>query len=159
MDSINVPDFNLEKTLKCGQLFRYDNIDDAYLISHGDRLFKVRQEKSTLLFSGVDREFIHDFFRLEDDYKAIINSISKDEFMREVIDQNYGMRIMRQDPWECLISYMCSAKNKIPKIKQNLSMISKTFGSPISHRDHEGFSFPGPGGISNHDALRFKDML
>lgn len=154
MDSINVLDFNLEKTLKCGQLFRYDNIDDAYLISHRDSLFKVRQEKSTLLFSGVDREFISDFFRLEEDYKTIINSISKDEFMREVIDQNYGMRIMRQDPWECLISYMCSARNKIPKIKQNLSMISKTFGSRISHQDYEGFSFPGPGRILNHDALR-----
>ena len=154
MDSINVPDFNLEKTLKCGQLFRYDNIDDAYLISHRDRLFKVRQEKSILLFSGVDREFISDFFRLEDDYKTIINSICKDEFMREVIDQNYGMRIMRQDPWECLISYMCSAITKIPKIKQNLSMISKTFGSPISHQNHEGFSFPGPGRISNLDAFR-----
>ena len=154
MDSIKVPDFDLEKTLKCGQLFRYDNIDDAYLISHRDSLFKVRQEKNILLFSGVDREFISDFFRLEDEYKSIINSISKDEFMREIIGQNYGMRIMRQDPWECLISYMCSARNKIPKIKENLSMIPKTFGSPISHQDHEGFSFPGPGRISNHDALR-----
>jgi N-glycosylase/DNA lyase len=98
MDSIKAPDFDLEKTLKCGQLFRYDNIDDAYLISHRDSLFKVRQEKSTLLFSGVEREFISDFFRLEDDYKTIINSISNDGFMREVIRQNYGMRIMRQDP-------------------------------------------------------------
>jgi N-glycosylase/DNA lyase len=154
MDSIIVTDFDLEKTLKCGQLFRYDNIDNAYLISHRDRLFKVRQEKSILLFSGVDREFVSDFFRLEDDYKTIINSISKDEFMRKVIVQNYGMRIMRQDPWECLISYLCSARNKIPKIKQNLSMISKTFGSPISHHDYEGFSFPKPGRISNHEALR-----
>ena len=85
MDSIKVPDFDLEKTLKCGQLFRYDNIDDAYLISHRDSLFKVRQEKNILLFSGVDREFISDFFRLEDEYKSIINSISKDEFMREII--------------------------------------------------------------------------
>ena len=74
--------------------------------------------------------------------------------MREVIRQNYGMRIMRQDPWECLISYMCSARNTIPKIKQNLSMISKTFGTPISHQEHEGFAFPAPGRISNHDALR-----
>ena len=137
MDSIIVTDFDLEKTLNCGQIFRYDNIDDDYLISQRDRLFKVRQEKNILLFSGVDREFINDFFRLEDDYKTIINSISKDEFMRKVIDQNYGMRIMRQDPWECLISYLCSAINNIPKIKQNLSMISKTFGSPISHQDHE----------------------
>lgn len=155
MGSISVSDFNLEKTLKCGQLFRYDAIDGgAYLISHRDRLFKIRQEKNILKFSGVDREFISDFFRLEDDYKTIINSISKDKFMREVIRQNDGMRIMRQDPWECLISYLCSARNKIPKIKQNLSMISKTFGNPISNQDHEGFSFPEPGKISNLEALR-----
>jgi N-glycosylase/DNA lyase len=160
MDSINVTDFDLEKTLKCSQLFRYDydNINDDYWISQRDRLYKIRQEKekkkNILLFSGVDREFICDFFRLEDDYKTIINSISKDEFMRKVIKQNYGMRIMRQDPWECLISYLCSARNKIPKIKQSLQMISKTFGRPISHQDHKGFSFPKPGRISNLEALR-----
>jgi len=100
MDSINVSDFDLEKTLKCGQLFRYDKKENSYFISHRDRLFKIRQEKSQLLFSGVDREFISDFFRLNDDYEAIIKSISNDEFMREVIDHNYGMRLMRQDPWE-----------------------------------------------------------
>ena len=82
MTGTGATDFSLEKTLKCGQLFRYDNIDDAYLISHRDRLFKVRQEKNILLFSGIDREFINDFFRLEDDYKTIINSISKDEFRK-----------------------------------------------------------------------------
>ena len=123
MDSIKVSDFDIERTLKCGQLFRYEKIHNVYLITHRDRLFKIRQEKSQLLFSGVDREFIIDFFRLDDDYNAIVKSISKDEFMREIIGQNYGMRIMRQDPWECLISYMCSARNKIPKIKQNLLMI------------------------------------
>jgi len=154
MDSINAADFNLEKTLKCGQLFRYDNIGGGYLISHRDRLFEVSQEENRVLFSGVDRDFIRDFFRLDDDYKAIIKLISKDGFMKEVIGQNYGMRIMRQDPWECLISYMCSARNKIPRIKENLSMISKEFGIPISHQDHEGFSFPEPGSISNHDSLR-----
>jgi len=154
MDSIKVSDFNLEKTLKCGQLFRYEKLDGAYLISHRAKLFKIRQEKSQLLFSGVNPEFISDFFRLDDDYKAIIKSISKDEFMREVIGENYGLRIMRQDPWECLISYMCSARNRIPKIKQNLQMISKTFGSPILHEKHGGFSFPAPGRISDLDALK-----
>jgi len=154
MGSINVSDFNLEKTLKCGQLFRYDDIDGAYLISHRDRLFKVRQEKNQLIFSGIDREFIKDFFRLGDDYQAIIKSISKDDFMRKIIGQNYGMRIMRQDPWECLISYMCSPRNKIPKIKHNLSMISKTFGRPILYEDHKSFTFPEPGKIVNYGALR-----
>jgi N-glycosylase/DNA lyase len=154
MDSIKVSDFNLEKTLECAQLFRYERIDDLYLVSHRDKLFTIRQEKSQLFFSGVDQEFITDFFRLEDDYRAIIESISQDEFMREAIAENYGMRIMRQDPWECLISYMCSARNKIPGIKKNLSMISERFGRPILHHEHKGFSFPAPGRISDHDALR-----
>ena len=154
MDSIKVSDFNLERTLKCGQIFRYEKIDDFYLISHRDRLFKVRQEENHLLFSGVDQKFITDFFRLDDDYKAIIKSISKDEFMKEVIAENYGMRIIRQDPWECLISYMCSANNSIPGMKRNLSMISERFGRPLLHDGHKGFSFPEPGEIADHDALK-----
>jgi N-glycosylase/DNA lyase len=69
MDSIKVSDFNIEKTLECGQIFRYEKIDDLFLISHRDRIFKVRQEKNQLFFSGVDQEFITNFFRLGDDYK------------------------------------------------------------------------------------------
>lgn len=154
MDSIKISDFNLGKTLECGQFFRYEKLDDLYLVSHRERLFKVRQEKDLLLFSGASEEFITDFFRLEDDYRAIVKSISKDEFMREAIHESYGMRIIRQDPWECLISYICSANNNIPRIRKNLSMISERFGSPILHEEHNGFSFPTPGGISDHEALR-----
>jgi N-glycosylase/DNA lyase len=154
MDSIRISDFNLEKTLECGQIFRYKKIDDLYLISHRDKLFKVMQEQSKLLFSGVDREFISDFFRLDDDYKAILKIIYQDDFMREAIDENYGMRIMRQDPWECLISYLFSANNNIDKIKKNVWMISERFGRPILHDGHKGFSFPAPGRILDYDALR-----
>ena len=154
MDSIKVSDFNLEKTLECGQFFRYEKREDYYLISHRDRLFKVRQGKNRLLFSGTDQEFITDFFRLEDDYQAIMKSISLDEFIREAIADNYGMRIIRQDPWECLISYICSANNNIPRIRKNLAMIAERFGSPILHDEHQGFSFPAPGRISDHDAIR-----
>ena len=97
MDSIRVSDFNLEKTLECGQLFRYEKINGLFLVSHRDRLFKVRQDENHLLFSGVGQEFVVDFFRLNDDYEAIIKSISRDDFIREAIAENYGMRIMRQD--------------------------------------------------------------
>ena len=154
MDSIEVPDFSLERTLNCGQIFRYEKIDDFYLITHRDKLFEVRQEKNHLLFSGVNQEFITDFFRLDDDYKTIMKSISKDEFMKEVIAENYGMRIIRQDPWECLISYMCSANNSIPGMKRNLSMISERFGRSILYDGHKGFSFPEPGEIADHDGLK-----
>jgi N-glycosylase/DNA lyase len=154
MNSMKVSDFDLEKTLKCGQLFRYEEIDDFYLISHRDRLFKIKQEKNRLFFSGTTEEFITDFFRLDDDYNTIMESISQDDFMWAVIDEHYGMRIIRQDPWECLISYLCSARKSIPGIKENLSMICEKFGETVSHDEHKGFSFPAPGGISDHDVLR-----
>ena len=96
------------------------------------------------------------FFRLDEDYASIIKSISKDEFIRKAIKENYGMRIIRQDPWECLISYICSANNNIPRITANVRQISKAFGKRLSDDDTDidGFAFPEPGSINNHETLR-----
>jgi len=155
MESISVKDFSLEKTLGCGQFFRYERKEDgSYLLSLRDRLFSVRQEGSKLFFSGVPKEFVIRLFRLDEDYQKIIKSISKDEFIRKTIKTNFGMRLMRQDPWECLISYICSANNNIPRIKKNLEMISRSFGKRIAHEAHKGFSFPNPGELSNYDKIR-----
>jgi N-glycosylase/DNA lyase len=155
MESLIVKDFDLAKTMECGQFFRYDFLgNNTFFISHRDKLFKVRQDGEKLYFSGADKKFITDFFRLDEDYKAIIKSISKDDFIRKAIKANYGMRLIRQDPWECLISYICSANNNIPRIKKNLIAISETFGSPIAHEGHKGYAFPAPGKLNNIAALK-----
>jgi N-glycosylase/DNA lyase len=159
MESLTARNFELENTLDCGQFFRYEKKEDGskefYIISHRDRLFKVRQEGDRLFFSGVSKEYLIEFFRLDDDYEGILKSISKDAFIRKAIKENFGMRIIRQDPWECLISYICSANNNIPRIKKNLELISAGFGKAITHAGHSGFSFPNPGELSDHERIFF----
>jgi N-glycosylase/DNA lyase len=156
MESIKVEDFNLASTLECGQFFRYRKEGADYIINHRQSLFRLRQVGDKLYFSGVPKEFIISFFRLDEDYAAILKSISKDEFIRKAIKENYGMRIIRQDPWECLISYICSANNNIPRITDNVRQISKAFGKRLvdDDTDIDGFAFPEPGRINNHDTLR-----
>lgn len=171
MDFINVSDFNLKATLECGQFFRY-RIEDAgksgngghagraknptYILNHRQFIFRLKQEGNKLFFSGVQKEYVINFFRLDDDYASIIKSISKDAFIRKAIKANHGMRIIRQDPWECLISYICSANNNIPRITSNVRQLSKAFGKRISWEDEDidGFSFPEPGSFKDHNALR-----
>ena len=76
MESITVENFNLQPTLECGQFFRYELVDDFYYVSHGDRLFKVKQIDHKLLFKGAKKEYLKKFFRLDDPYDGIIQSIS-----------------------------------------------------------------------------------
>jgi N-glycosylase/DNA lyase len=162
MDFISTTDFDLARSLECGQLFRYRkesygvgrNKREEYVVNHRDIIFRLRQEQDRLYFSGVDRDFIINFFRLDENYRHIIKAISKDSFIRKAVRANYGLRIIRQDPWECLISYICSANNNIPRITSNVRMISKAFGRRLSDDDVDGFAFPEPGRISNHDTLK-----
>ncbi|MBW2971352.1 8-oxoguanine DNA glycosylase, N-terminal domain-containing protein, partial [Candidatus Woesearchaeota archaeon] len=72
MQTIAVENFDLQKTLECGQLFRYEKRGDFYFVSHKDRLFKVKQEGNILHFIGVCNRFLSRFFRLDDNYARII---------------------------------------------------------------------------------------
>ena len=65
MDHIKVNNFDLKKTLECGQFFRYKLIDDWYFVSHRDFLFKVNQQNDKLIFEGSNEKFIRSFFRLD----------------------------------------------------------------------------------------------
>jgi N-glycosylase/DNA lyase len=153
MGSILARDFSLEKTLECGQFFRYEKKGDFYLVSVRDKLFMVRQEGERLYFGGVAKEFIIRFFGLDEDYQKIVRSISRDDFIRRAIKENWGLRVIRQDPWECLISYICSANNNIPRIKQNVGALSERFGRRIGLGAHTGYSFPNPGKLSDHERI------
>jgi N-glycosylase/DNA lyase len=164
MDFVKVTDFDLASTLECGQFFRYrkesvgkgSGKHDEYIINQRQLIFRLWQERDRLYFSGVPKEFVVSFFRLDEDYASIIKSISKDEFIRKAIKANYGMRIIRQDPWECLISYICSANNNIPRIRDNVRQISRAFGKKLvdDDTDIDGFAFPEPGKINDHETLK-----
>lgn len=149
MPKIRVKDFDLESTLLCGQLFRITRKNEWYYIVARDRVFCVRQSANYLEFHGVDREFLVHYFALDEPYIAILAQINKDPQIDEAIRRYHGLRIIRQDPWECLISFLCSSAANIPKIRLNLEMLAQFFGKKITLHGCECYSFPEPGALSD----------
>jgi len=153
MPKILVKDFNLEYTLLCGQMFRVTRAGNWYYIVARDRVFRVRQSANHLEFQGVDKKFIVNYFALDEPYTAILEQIGRDLHIRKAVKKYYGMRIVRQDPWECLISFLCSSAANIPKIKLNLEMLSQSFGKRIELNGFEWYSFPNPGELNHYEKI------
>ncbi len=153
MPKIRVKDFDLESTLLCGQLFRVSKRDDWYLVTVKDRIFRVRQSANYVEFQGVDQKFLANYFALDESYSTILSEINKDPHIHEAIRRYHGLRIVRQDPWECLISFLCSSAANIPKIKLNLELLSQSFGKRIVVDGLSGFSFPNPGDLNDYKQI------
>jgi len=136
--------FNLDFTLCCGQTFRWHKLGDWWYGVVGQEAFKIRQLPETLEFEGADKKFVWNYFRLNDDLPKILSDINKDENVQAAINEFRGLRILRQEPWECLISYICATCKNITAIKSILSNLSRRFGEEI-HLDHQSFyGFPKP---------------
>ncbi len=124
-------DFNLEYTLDCGQVFRWSYIDGWWVGVVAGRFSRLRQDSRTweiTVDSELPKEFFEAYFRFDDDLEHILNEVNKDEFMNEAINKYWGLRLIRQDPWECMISYMLATAWNIPNIKRAISKISEMYG-------------------------------
>lgn len=145
LDRSIVP-FSLEYTLQCGQLFRWEKLGDWWYGVVEGTVVKIRQISDKLTFQTFPRnmntEFIKDYFRLNDDLLSILSQINKDEHMRRAIQRFHGLRISRQEPWECLISYICATYKNIPAIKNMILNLSKLFGRKITFEGHDFYTFP-----------------
>jgi N-glycosylase/DNA lyase len=146
---IKVRNFSLKHSLECGQFFRYRKIEGFYYVNSCDKLFKVKQRGNCILFNGVSEGFIRRFFRLGDNYRGIIQMINKDNLIDKAIKKYDGLRLINQDPWECLVSYVCSSAANIPKIKINLELLSKEFGKKTRGGECVYYAFPEIGSINN----------
>jgi N-glycosylase/DNA lyase len=147
LDRSKVP-FSLEHTLDCGQLFRWEKLGDWWYGVVADRVIKIKQSDDRLMFQifpeTVNQGFIENYLRLDDNLPAILSEISKDEHMRKAIRLFCGLRISRQEPWECLISYICATYKSIPAIKKMINSISKRFGKKLTFDGYDFYTFPKP---------------
>jgi N-glycosylase/DNA lyase len=134
--------FNLDVTLCCGQVFRWDKKGDWWYGVVNDRVFKIRQINAELEFANADEKFIRHYFSLDNDLQKIGDNIGKDEHIRKALREFQGLRIIRQDPWECLISYICATYKSIAAIKQMLLNLSRKFGEKTILDGSEFFTFP-----------------
>ena len=136
--------FNLDVTLCCGQVFRWDKKGDWWYGVARNRAFKIRQVNTELEFANADEKFIQHYFGLDDDLKKISAEIGKDEHIRNALREFWGLRIIRQDPWECLISYICATFKSIAAIKQMLFKLSEKFGERMTLDGWDFYTFPMP---------------
>lgn len=104
----------------------------------------MRHINAVLEFEGADADFVKSYFRLDDNLPKIFSEISRDPLIKQAIQTFPGLRIARQNPWECLISYICATYKTIPAIKAIILNLSKRFGNKILYDSHEFFKFPEP---------------
>lgn len=125
-------DFNIEQIAESGQCFRWNKVSNMnYRGIINGRVCDVNQTGSKVEFTGISEdEFIH-YFDLERDYSKIKKYYEKDPVLKEAISFGEGIRILNQDKFETLISFIISANNNIPRIKKSVEAISKRYGKHI----------------------------
>jgi len=136
--------FDLDVTLCCGQAFRWNRQGEWWYGVVKENAFKIRQIGDFLEFEGADIEFVKGYFGLDDDLPKILSQISKDEHIEAATKAFRGLRILRQDPWECLISYICATYKNIAAIKKMLLNLSKAFGQKVCYDSYDFYTFPTP---------------
>lgn len=140
-------DFNLIHTFECGQCFRWDiNADGSYTGVADGNVINIKQNDSSFTIDCDDVDFVNEYFDLERDYSAIKSKLSfTDEVLAKAVPQGYGIRLLKQNPWETLISFIISANNNIPRIKKIINSLCQNFGKEIK----KGYySFPDASVIS-----------
>lgn len=129
MPTLRVEQFDLPLTLESGQIFRYDRIRDRFLIRTGERGFCVAQRNDHIEYHGIDRNALVRFFRLDEDLRLREPLRSRHE-LRPLLDRWAGLRLIRQEPWECLVSFVTSSCCNIPRIRRLLNALCQHAGRP-----------------------------
>lgn len=143
----NIADFEPEHIFDCGQCFRFNKTgENTYTGVAGNRALKISRDGNTVtLYDTSERDFYdfwYDYFDLSRDYGKIKNTLSKDPVMREAIKYGEGIRILRQDLWETIISFIISSSNNIPRIKGIIERFCQAFGEEIRYMGETFYSFP-----------------
>ena len=141
--------FDLAATLESGQAFRWRKEGDTYQGVVFGNVVEMRRVPEGVEFSclpdieGDLAPLVSDYLGLNVDLTDVYNAISVDERVGESIGRYRGMRILRQDPWECLVSFICSSASNIPRISRNVEDMCTAFGRPIVGQTARR-SFPTP---------------
>ena len=142
------PYLDLKQTLLSGQCFRWRELSDGTFFGiAGSKALHLRQEPNGVTFLGVgedDADFWLRYFDRETDYGSIISQFAADDILREASQENKGIRILRQEPFETLISFIISQNNNIPRIVGIIDRLCEVFGEPLQGENEGLYGFPSP---------------
>lgn len=152
----NAKDFEPKHIFECGQCFRWKEIKpNCYRGVTSFGILEVeKQDERTIIFTGFCKENMEklckDYFDLDTDYGVWKQRLSQvDPYMKESIQFGNGIRILNQDLWEMILSFIISANNNIPRIKGIIERLARNYGTKISWKGEEYFLFPSPEQLKN----------
>ena len=131
---------DIDNSINSGQVFLWEKQGSDWYGIDGQDILKINK-------NGVIKSIRNlktDFFRKNDNMQEIIKSISKDKTVKKAVKEYEGLRLFRQDPFQCLISFIISSNSNIQKIKNSLEKITKKFGKKVKIQNKEFFLFPEP---------------
>ncbi len=135
--------FDLDNTITCGQIFRYEIIDNGYIVILKDRVVSlIKDENYILVESNKEdnlKDIIYDYLDLNTDYNKIVDDLNK---MDNKLKCNRGLKMIHQYPLETIISYIISQNNRVPSITKSLNLISEQYGEKVIFKDKEYYLFP-----------------
>ena len=146
--------FDLAASLESGQAHRWKKVDGWYSgVVRGD-FIQVRQKGQRVEFLASQSQetaaaaMLRDYFRLDDDIDAIYSDINRDRRVADMVSKYPGLRVLRTEPWECLVAFICSANNNIARIHQLMERMSDEFGNLILLNGQTRHTFPSPADLT-----------
>ena len=160
----NIDSFELKDIFDCGQCFRWNEQQDgSYTGVFGDNVLNVAKIGNEVIFKGICKtdikETVEKYFDLNRDYQKIKSELEKiDENMKKSIEYGQGIRILNQDLWETIISFIISANNNIPRIKGIIERLSKEYGKGIEWNDTKYYTFPTAKDLKDVTVQEYREL-
>ncbi len=130
---LDTQDFDVVQTLNCGQIFRFVINGNEALVYSKDKCAKIDWDKNKIEINTKDIDYFYNFFDLNTDYSKIKKILKEDELLSSAIDYGAGIRIINNDAYEILISFIISANNNIKRIKNSIEYLCSHFGKNMGN--------------------------
>jgi N-glycosylase/DNA lyase len=167
-NKINIVPLDPIRTINSGQVFLWENHNNSWYGIDGSKILKITikdTEKYKLIennkflceLENIDIEYNsfpesknwnYKFFRLEDNQAVVNKTLTKDHVILNIYKRYKGLRLIRQDPFQCIISFVCASNTNIKRIRHMLSNITKKFGKRVIYNDLNFNLFPNPNELS-----------
>lgn len=144
---------DLENTINSGQVFLWRKNENNWYGINGKDILRINESGK---IKSLSKQKL-DYFREKDNLKEILKTISKDKITRQAVRKYLGLRLLRQDPFQCYISFIVSSNSNIQKIKICLENICKNFGKKVFFENNEFFLFPEPKILATATLQEIKD--
>ncbi len=149
----DIHDFELNHIFDCGQCFRWELEEDgSYIGIAGAKAIRISKQDDCITLTNTTKEDFEEFWReyldLDFDYGKLKTELSRDKILKTAIKSGEGIRILNQDLWECIISFIISANNNIPRIKGIIRAFCEKFGDKVLLGENVLYTFPKPQSLS-----------